>query len=158
MYQGHCRRVADRRNQPQPLHLHGVFGRRKLGRRASDTAGLNPALDHYPFLLLLCVLSILLLCVLDAFHTTQLLSLGARELNPLMDILVRHDHRWFVLTKVALTGLCLIVLVAYRHARWFGLRTRTLLGLILAVYSLLIAYQFALFPADYPYTLHPFAD
>lgn len=156
MDSGHCRRVADRRGQPQPFHLHGVIGRRKLGRRTSDAASL--AIDHYPFLQLLCVLTILGLCVLDAINTTQLLGLGARELNPFMDVLIQHDHRWFVLIKVALTGLSLTVLVAYRHTRWFGLRTHTLLALTLVVYSLLIIYQMGLFPETYPYTLHPKLD
>ncbi len=155
MYQGPCRRLADRRYQLQPFHHYGVFGRRARGRRAEDSARTAASIDHYPLKQLLCVLTILALCVLDAVNTTQLLALGARELNPFMDVLIQHDLRWFVLAKVALTGLCLVVLVAYRHTRWFGLRTQTLLVLALAVYSMLIAYQFGLFPESYPYTLHP---
>ena len=61
--------------------------------------------------------SILLLCILDAYNTLRLLELGAREINPFMDVLIRQNPQLFIMCKFFLTGLGIILLMAYHNTQ-----------------------------------------
>jgi hypothetical protein len=142
-------RVADRRRRlSHPwLNLHSLRGRRRRHRREADGANPDLPLDwHQPHLLFI-TLAILLLCGADAHNTLQLLLWGAREINLLMALLIEEDPRLFLAVKLAMTGTCLIVLVAYQHFVVFNrLRIRHVLYSIFGLYLGLIAYELAIWP------------
>ena len=141
---------SDRRILRSPFNIYSVAGRRRGWRRQED-AGLPAGTDSYQAHLFLVSVSILLFCAADAHNTLLLLGLGGSELNPIMDVLIRHDIRLFVLFKLMLTGLGLLALVGYEYvALWRGFRVRHLLYAILSGYLLLIAYQSMLMPDGMP--------
>lgn len=136
------RRSGDRRRQGRPLGLYGLFGRRRRLRRAEDRLRADLHLDWYEPHLLAVTLAIVVLCLADAHNTLLLLGAGARELNLLMDHLIREDTTRFVALKVAVTSLSVLVLVAYhRVALSDRLRVRHALYAVLGGYAALVAYE-----------------
>jgi len=142
-------RLAERRRRlSHPcFNLHGLRGRRRGHRRLSDRANPDLALDWHPPHLLFIVLAILLLCAADANNTLQLLLWGAREINILMAVLIDAGPRLFLSVKLLMTGVCLVVLVAYERTVLFRrLRIRHVLYSLFGLYVGLIAYELALWP------------
>jgi hypothetical protein len=145
MEQGVCRRGKDRRQTNQPFHFYSMVGRRRQPRRLED--GSVPSVDTHPPIYLLITMLIMALCIADAFNTLQLLSDGAEELNPVMDVLIRNNIQLFIIAKFALTGLGLLVLVGYRDSTFIiKLKSRHILYGVFAMYATLIVYQSALLP------------
>lgn len=143
------RTQADRRQRPaHPFALHRLRGRRRQLRRTED---LPRALDldwHQPQLFLATTL-LMLLCVADAHNTLQLLSVGASEINPFMDLLIRADTQLFVAGKLGITGVAVVILAAchnYRLGRY--LRIRHLIYGFVGMYATLIVYQLNLWPSE----------
>jgi hypothetical protein len=123
----------------------GITPRRRGGRRADEHH--LPIDWHEPYLLALA-LTILLLNVLDAFFTITLLTAGAREANPVIAFVLDEHPKLFALTKMGLTGVGVLVLVAVARARLFNvLRVGSLLHAVLAGYMSLIAYEWWLLRA-----------
>ncbi len=95
---------------------------------------------------MLIAVLILLLCLVDAINTLRLLDIGAREVNPIMDLLIQQDSRLFINCKLMLTGLGMIMLMAYHNARIsLGIRVRSILYGALLCYAALILYQWSMF-------------
>ena len=141
------RRATDRRTQEiSPFSHHRLLGRRRASRRAG---GIKVAVAHsdlYPKRFILVAASMLLLCLMDAINTLLLLDRGAREVNPIMDLLIQQDPQLFVMCKLMLTGLGMIMLMAYHNARIsLGIRVRSILYGALLSYVALILYQWSLF-------------
>ena len=91
-------------------------------------------------------LSLLLLSSLDAAMTMHLLNNGAVEINPIMDYLLKQGAHVFIITKIAMTSVCIIILVAHYHSRIFNwLRVDILLLFALFVYTGLVTYEFFIF-------------
>ena len=84
---------------------------------------------------------ILLLCSADAFLTLTLITLGAEEINPLMEPLVRGSGQAFALWKVGLTGIGVIFLTVLARLRVCGKAVGTVLYLVLGIYAALVAYE-----------------
>lgn len=142
------RRASDRRSATSsPFSHHRLLGRRRQCRRRNDPDVATQTHDRYQTRLLTVTITILMLCILDAHHTLMLLNMGAREINPLMDVVIRQGSEMFVMCKLFLTGLGVIVLVAY-HSRklFFRIRTGHALYAILFCYALLMVYQVSMFP------------
>ena len=96
---------------------------------------------HEPYLLFLSV-TILLLSVVDAFLTVTLITGGAREVNPLIDFVLRVRPEAFAAIKMALTGTGVLVLVAVARARLFRvMRAGMVLQGVFVAYVALIAYE-----------------
>jgi Domain of unknown function (DUF5658) len=140
---------VDRRTTPErrqtvwrAVLVGGFRPRRRGGRRATDH--LEPVVDwHGPGLLFSAVLA-LMLCALDAFMTLTLLGHGAVEANPVMAAAL-VDGRLFAISKMALTGLGLVALVAVARFRLFRvLRAGNIVHVVLLGYAVLIAYEVAL--------------
>lgn len=129
-----------RRRMLYGLVYGGLNPRRRAGRRAVDHH--RPVVDwHGPGLFASCV-TVLLLCVADAFLTLWLLSSGAFEANPVMALVVYGSARVFALTKVGLTGMGMLMVVAVARFRVVGeLRAATLLHATVAIYVLLVGYE-----------------
>ena len=137
-------RARDRReNFLYSLWYGGLRPRRRAGRRIDDRE--RPIVDWHDPVLLASSLLILMLCVADALLTLMLISAGAREANPLMALFVYGDARRFVLTKLALTGGGVLLLVACARFRVFRLlRADTIVHGLLFAYLLLITYELSL--------------
>jgi hypothetical protein len=96
---------------------------------------------HEPHLLFLAIM-ILLLSVVDALLTLNLMHLGAEEANPVMAFLINDKPRIFALVKMSLTGAGIVVLVALARARFFRIiRISIIMHWCLLAYVGLIAYE-----------------
>ena len=134
-----------RRTTLRTFFQSGITPRRRGGRRADEHH--FPIDWHEPYLLALA-LTILLLNVVDAFFTLTLLTAGAREANPLIAFVLDEHPKLFALTKIGLTGVGVLVLVAVARARLFNvMRVGSLLHAVLAGYVTLIAYEWWLLRA-----------
>lgn len=130
----------DRRSLTIRTFLQGGFNPRRRGGRRWDDAG--SLVDwHEPHLLFLSV-AILLLSVTDAFLTLTLISHGAQEANPFMNVLLQKQPQLFAAVKMGLTGGAVLVLVACARATVFKvIRVTSVIHAALFVYAVLIAYE-----------------
>ena len=141
---------SDRRTPSLKGFLYGLFRARRRGPRRAENY-LSHYSDWYDVKLLVLSLSLLLLSCLDAAMTMKLLSLGAVELNPIMDELLRQGTKYFVGIKIAVTALCVVVLVAHNRFRLFNfIRVDIILLTAVFIYLGLVTYEFYLYTLDVP--------
>lgn len=141
---------SDRRNPSVKGFLYGLFLARRRGPRRAENY-LSHYTDWYDVKLLVLSLSLLLLSCLDAAMTMKLLSFGAVELNPIMDELLKQGTNYFIGIKIAVTALCIIVLVAHNRIKIFKfLRVDILLITAVFIYLGLVTYEFYLYTLDVP--------
>jgi len=96
------------------------MGRRNVFRRHYDSK-IGQYVDiHEPYLMVV-VTGILLLCVMDAYFTMTILSIGGEEINPLMKALIEQDVLTFFIVKFLMTAVCLLFTVIHKHFRLFKL-------------------------------------
>ena len=121
-----------------------IFGymrsRRHSHRRLVDAMGVF--IDwHHPWLFFLATGTMLLSCA-DAFLTLQLIDRGMFEVNPLMRLVLDESTLLFTSTKLALTGLGILVLVFLAKSRFMN---RFPIGLFLTMffsfYACLVCYE-----------------
>ena len=124
-------------------YWHGArYPRRRAGRRATDH---RAVVDLYSPRLLIPAFAILGLCVLDAVLTVMLMKHGAVELNPVMAWFLPQNLMAFALSKLALTGAGLCVLVACSRMRLFRrIPGELVIYAVLGVYVWLISYELRL--------------
>jgi len=92
--------------------------------------------------LLAVSIGILLLCVVDAFLTLNLLQRGAIEVNPFMAGLIHRNVAMFAALKMAMTSISIIGLVFLSRYRFMRvLRVDLVLYAVLLVYFWLIGYE-----------------
>lgn len=142
------RRVTDRRTQDvSPFSHYRLLGRRRASRRSGGEEVLAAGhSDLYPKQFMAIAVSIMLLSLMDAINTLHLLQRGAREINPAMDLLIQQGPQLFIACKLMLTGLGMIMLMAYHNARIaMGIRVRSILYGTLLGYAALILYQWSMF-------------
>jgi hypothetical protein len=132
---------SERRNTTFAAYWHGARNpRRRAGRREADLR--YAVIDWYSARLLIPVLTILGLCVLDGMLTVMLMRQGAYELNPVMALFLPHNLLGFALTKLALTGAGLCVLVACSRMQLFRkIPGEWFVYAVLGIYMCLIAYE-----------------
>ena len=136
---------SDRRNPSFKGFLIGCIKARRRQQRRVDSI-VHYETDWYDTKLLVMALSLLLLSATDAAMTMTLLNDGAVEMNPFMNFLLSHSSQAFIYTKLAMTSICIIVLVAHYHSRIFNsLRVDILLMFALFVYLGLVTYEFYLY-------------
>ncbi len=124
--------------------LPKVGGRRSHARRARDCK--NYYVDRYKPSYLYIVLATFVLSCLDAAFTLQLLSMGAaKEINPVMRILIDSNVQLFLLIKFALTASGLIYLAVHMNFHFFKLvKVKHLIYGFFAIYLMLIKYELIL--------------
>jgi Domain of unknown function (DUF5658) len=124
-------------------YWHGARNpRRRAGRRATDH---RPVVDWHSPRLFIPVFAILVLSALDAGLTVTLMRHGAAELNPVMAWFLPHNLVGFALTKIALTGAGLCVLVACSRMRLFRrIPGELVVYAVLGVYVWLVGYELRL--------------
>ena len=136
------RGAEDRRRRRWWSVLYGSFNprRRRPPRRLGDTR--FQTLDWHRAQLLAVAVGILTLNVVDAFLTVTLMSVGAIEVNPLLDMIFEHHPALFAAMKMTTTGISILTLVALAHHRFMRLvRVEIILYLILVGYIVLIGHE-----------------
>src|SRR5690606_14699869 len=92
------------------------------------------------------VLAIVLLSCVDALFTLNLLTLGAEELNALMDMLIVHDVDRFVAVKIGITCVAVSFLGIAARRHFLGVvPVIRILQAVCAGYVLLVAWELYLF-------------
>ncbi len=138
----------DRRDRRRPSlkgFIYGLFHARRRGPRRAGNY-ISHYTDWYDVKLLVLSLSLLLLSCLDAAMTMKLLSFGAVELNPVMNELLKQGASYFIGVKIAVTALCIVVLVAHNQFKIFKmLRVDILLIAAVFIYLGLVTYEFYLY-------------
>ena len=108
---------SDRRNNYRRAALHSIYKKRRSShRRATDRRDSIYVDKHDPYVVVLA-LSIMLLCIFDAFFTLRLLSHGSEELNPVLAVLIEIDISLFLLIKFFVTGAAVSFLVMHKYYR-----------------------------------------
>jgi hypothetical protein len=139
---GERRNRTERRNRRLWSICYGSFNprRRSHPRRVGDHR--FHVLDWYSAHLLAVAIGISLLSMADAFLTLTLLNSGADEINPIMAALLYRSTTAFTIFKMAITGICVLALVAlsrYRFMRF--IRVEIVMYIVLGTYISLIGYE-----------------
>jgi len=96
---------------------------------------------HHPWLFFLATGTMLLSCA-DAFLTLQLIDRGMFEANPLMRWVLDESTLLFTSTKLALTGLGILVLVFLAKSRFMNRFPNGLfLTMFFSFYACLVCYE-----------------
>jgi hypothetical protein len=117
------------------------FARRRLApRRGTDR---HPVItDWFEPQWLATAIIILLLSTADALLTLRLISLGASEVNPLMEPLVHGSGHGFALWKFGLTAFGVILLTLLARMRILGgIAVGSILYVVLCGYLVLVGYE-----------------
>ncbi len=89
--------------------------------------------------------ALMVMSLLDSAFTLTLIAHGGSELNPFMDILIQNSVSLFTTTKMLMTAIPAIILVATANLMLFGaFRARTLLAASVGIYSALMVYHLIL--------------
>lgn len=137
----------DRRAKPTPLFSIYTFkGGRRIHIRRKEDRNIHYYVDLYDFPSVLAFISLIIFSVADAFFTMELISKGAKEINPIMEFCLRLGPIPFLLIKYFLTVTSLLTLLVHKNYYLLRgkLRVRTLLFCIPLLYALLIAYELLL--------------
>jgi hypothetical protein len=141
------RRVqTDRRNKhTSPLTFSSLTGSRQHLRRVDDRASAR-YVDRYGTRSVFTVLFIVALSVTDATFTLKLVSLGAQELNPVMDFFLQYGPIPFLVAKYLITGSCLVWFLVHKNfSIWGGsVSVKSILITVLVMYGALIFYELLL--------------
>jgi hypothetical protein len=78
--------------------------------------------DRHGPLTLLTVLSIVMLSVMDAFLTLELIGHGATELNPILNFYLKQSPLVFFCIKYLLTFAALLIVISIKDHAFFGVR------------------------------------
>jgi hypothetical protein len=99
---------------------------------------------HHPWLFIMAT-GIMLMSAMDAFMTLQLLDRGAIEINPVMALVIGKSTLFFAITKMALTGVCVLALVFLSRSKFMNrIRTSLILTIFFSFYAVLVCYEFVL--------------
>lgn len=134
--------IADRRQFGWRTVFFGFTrSRRHAVRREVDSEVLF--LDwHHPWLFFLAVGTMIFSC-LDAFMTLQLIDHGMYEANPVMAAIMSQSTTAFAASKMALTGVGILMLVFMAKARFMNrVRTGLFLTAFFTFYACLVCYEF----------------
>jgi len=117
-------------------------GKRENIRRQEDTKRIF-YVDHYSPWLFIIIVSILILCVVDAFLTLFLLNHGAYETNPVMVFFLKFGPLTFFISKYLLTIIPVIILLIFRNTvvRVIKLSARSVLYVIVVFYLAVVGWE-----------------
>lgn len=136
------RAESDRRDFSWRTVFYGFFrSRRRDGRRTSE---MEPMFVdwHHPWLFFMAT-GIMFMSGLDAFFTLQLLERGAVEINPVMAMMIGKGTLPFAVSKMLMTGVCVLALVFLARSRFLNrVRTGVILTVFFSFYAALICYEF----------------
>ncbi len=138
------RRNPDRRIFTLSTAIKSITqSRRKQHRREDESP--DAQRDWYHPRLFVLVVGIMLMSILDAFLTLKLLSGGAIEANPVMAYFLGIGVPAFIMSKMIMTGTCIVFLTALSSYMFMN---RFLIGKLITIsfigYMVLISYEFLL--------------
>lgn len=135
------RRNSDRRKFPtRPFTKFMFKGKRRHARRVEEDQ--NYYVDRYDAKYLALVLSIVVLCVFDAYFTLKIIHIGGKELNPLMIKFLDKFPEISLLMKYLVTVICLIILLIHKNFILFGkIKAYFFLYIVFFLYFLLVLYE-----------------
>ena len=135
------REHSDRRKSPtRPFSKYIFKGKRRHARRLEEDQ--NYYVDRYDAKYLALVLSILLLCVCDAYLTLKIIHYGGKELNPLMIKFLDKFPEISLSVKYVITAISLVILLIHKNFILFGkVKAYFFLYIIFALYFLLVFYE-----------------
>lgn len=138
------RSQSDRRTFTLSTAIKSITqSRRKHHRRYDESP--DAQRDWYHPRLFALVIGVMLLSMLDAFFTLNLLARGAIETNPVMDYFLNIGVSAFVISKMILTGSCIIFLTALSSYLFLN---RFMIGKLITMsfigYMVLISYELLL--------------
>jgi hypothetical protein len=140
------RERSERRKTPTTIwnSLSGSGSRR--GLRRDDESAAAHFVDLFPAHLLALIVALLILSIVDAVITLELIDSGCDEINPLMACLLERGPMAFLVGKFLLTATGLPLLVVFKNFSLFGSRLRVghLIPVFVILYVLLLSYQVAL--------------
>ena len=130
------------------FNMKALHGRRRRPRRVMERyykGRVGYFVDVYQREIGVLGVLLLLLSCADAFMTLQLLQLGAIELNPVMDGLIKSSVQNFVAFKVGLTALSVLLLVRCANFHIIGgVKVANIIRIGCAGYGVLFAYELIL--------------
>jgi len=133
---------ADRRAFSWRTVLFGFFRSRRRDARRDAEAEPMFVDWHHPWLFFLAT-GIMFMSGLDAFFTLQLIDRGAIEINPVMALMIGQGALAFAVSKMLLTGVCVLALVYLSRSRFMNrIRTGLILTGCFSFYAVLICYEF----------------
>lgn len=139
--------ISDKRaeNDRRALTWRTVFFGYMRSRRHSHRRSVDDTIVfidwHHPWLFFLATGTMLLSCA-DAFLTLQLIDRGMFEANPLMRLVLDESTLLFTSTKLALTGLGILVLVFLAKLRFMNRFPNGLfLTMFFSFYACLVCYE-----------------
>lgn len=115
---------------------YALFGGRRRGDRRATGAS-NSYVDVYEPWLAGVLVTIGLLCALDAVFTLQYIQKGGGEANPLMEQLIEFGARPFILVKCGITNIGLIVLCLHKNFRF----VKAVIAVLFVIYAILFLYH-----------------
>lgn len=142
------RAVCDRRDFSWRTVYYGFLRSRRHNLRREQDAEVLFLDWHHPWLFFLAVGTMILSC-LDAFMTLLLLEQGMIEANPIMAAILGQGTTAFAVTKMAMTGTSVLILVFLAKARFMNrLRTGLFLTVFFSIYACLVCYEFVFLLRD----------
>lgn len=134
--------IADRRQFSWRTILYGFTRSRRHNLRRSVDAEVMFIDWHHPWLFFLAVGTMIFSC-LDAFMTLQLLERGFYEANPIMAAILSQGTTAFAVSKMAMTGTSILILVFLAKSRFMNrVRTGLILTIFFSIYACLVCYEF----------------
>ncbi len=135
------RKQSDRRKfLTRPFSKYIFKGRRKQARREKEDQ--NYYVDRYEAKYLALVLSILVLCVFDAYFTLKIIHYGGKELNPLMIKFLDRFPELSLLMKYLVTVISLVILLVHKNFILFDkIKADFFLYVIFFLYLFLVLYE-----------------
>lgn len=120
------------------------MGSTLAGRVHPMLAGMGE--KHGPRLVCIILLMVIL-SVLDAFLTLELIHRGATEVNPIMAYYLSHGPLVFFLVKYFLTAASILLVLIYKNVHLFGTRfqVKMVLPVLLIPMALTVKWEIFLF-------------
>ena len=137
------RRGTDRRNNKKAQFKYFlVNGRREYSRRKEDSARAY-FFDRYNQRIFAAITAILMLSIVDALLTLELIEKGSSELNPVMAYFLEHGPLPFIIAKYILTSFGVIVLLICKNVflKRINMYTRSLFSYVIFAFSTVILWQ-----------------
>ena len=125
-----------------PFTLRSLFGARRHYRRKEDKQKYF-FVDLYSPLSVAVLVITLVLSVVDAFLTLELVGCNINELNPVMEFFLNLGPLQFIMAKWFLTASGLLTLLIFKNYHlWKGkVRTAALLATVPVLYLGLVCYE-----------------
>ena len=135
------RKIGERRQtSTTPLSRFSFRGSRKKNRRTNEAE--NYYVDRYESHYFVMIVSILILCVMDAYLTLKILHFGGQELNPLMLIFFNNHPILSMIFKYLITAIGITFILIHKNFIVFGkFKVYHFIYFVLALYSMLVLYE-----------------